>query len=166
MSEWRWGAHVREKTVLRLRHSNDDYLAPSAAQVSSSVQLDADLWKFAGEVIDESEDGALPSPRLRCAPEPVRRRQRAQLGTDVTDCRSAARRREKRVYFTFAPLQRRLLGADFRSGQFISAAWWRFVEHFRPSRRRGGRRRRSLCHRPASVARLMLLVDVGEKLHK
>ena len=87
------------------------------------MQLDADLWNFPGEVVNEAaEEAALPSARLRCAPDAARRLQRAQLGTDVSEWRWAARRREKAVYFTFSSLQRRLLSADLSSGQFLSAA--------------------------------------------
>ena len=60
---------AKKRLIFDLRRSNDDYSAPTSAQVSSSVQLDADLWKFSGEIIDEAaEDGARSASR----PPPLR----------------------------------------------------------------------------------------------
>ena len=168
VTDCRWGAHVREKRVFDLRHCSDDYSVASAAEVSSGVQLQicGTLAKSSARRRAEDADRFVLVAPL-CSPDAALRRRReiAQLSTDATECSSAAQRREKRVYFTFAPLQRRLLRADLSSGQFGELRW-RFVGLCRRKRPSTRRLKTALCHPPASVARLSVLADVDCNVHK
>ena len=120
-------AHVRERLIFDCHHSNERNLAPSAAQVPRSVS-----WEICGslqakrlvnEAVDELKTALAPPllPASCCSSTSTtytseRRCYRMQMGRSTT----------RKTRFRFALLQRRLLSANFCSGEFMCELGWRW----------------------------------------